>query len=127
MNIQKTPIALHLSRAIGKPEPSTFVEKFCGLTDWVCTRDDPPPMIGWWKTYAPGTKPQRRYWDGLYWSAPMYEWMTPEHCVDQRLTRAFDSDGVIWCGLKRPHLAGYFDPIIVTARTHRISQLKAGK
>lgn len=99
-------------------EPITVdVEVWCGLTDWKLSSDTPPPCRGWWKTRDAHsirrTPNQRRWWNGKFWSTPVFP-NTPaafDH-VDlledaEEFKSLLPNDRIEWCGLEEPHPAGY--------------------
>ena len=83
------------------------------LTDWMLTSAAAPPRIGWWKTRAVSSpellQPQRRFWDGVEWSSPVFVGVTDDENAEMRKNaRTWRSlNEIEWCGLKQPHPMGY--------------------
>lgn len=89
-----------------KVDPETFL----GLTEWRRTTVNPPPFTGWWKTRRSDSpayaQPQRRWWDGEFWSLPAFPNDSDAEVVVTKQTRAHTTTvggEIEWCGLKHPH------------------------
>ena len=125
MNAIQMPLALNMGALLGAPAPSTYIEIFLGLTAWKRSGDDPPEFVGWYRTWEGEGKPAtRRYYNGHLWSLPVTRYMSDE-MVDVKsayFEESSVSDAVIWCGLCKPHLVGYFQPLVVSDRTRRVLQ-----
>lgn len=93
------------------PKPSTYVEAFLGLTDWKKTADDPPPFLGWWKTWNEQGRAQRQWWNGHVWSIPTLPGPMPYEEAEEykQIVSHRDPGDVLWSGLCRPHLARYLE------------------
>lgn len=107
MNKQLT---LNLDAFLGPPKPSSLIDMLIGLSGWKKTEDDPPPFIGWWKTWSEFDAHQRRWWNGYEWSIPVHLGTTCGVAQDAAETPTKqDSSAIVWCGLLREHPAGYFE------------------
>jgi len=104
-------LTLDLSMYLGPPKPTTYIEKYLGLTEWMQTSEAPPPFIGWWRTYTETSAPsQRRWWNGEYWSVPVYPGTSDNvAALFAACPTLAPPAGIIWCGLRKPHLAGYLE------------------
>jgi hypothetical protein len=101
------------------PQPTTYIELILGLTPWVPLVSAHPPYIGWWRTRVASNpnkmQPQRRWWDGEHFSTPILPGATEEAEADAKDMRALVDD-LEWCGLRRPHLAGYTHTLVKSPR-----------
>ena len=73
-----------------------------GLTSWV---DGAPPCPGWWRTRTKRNpsyfQPQRRYWDGKYWSREVFpDDETGAAMQKQVWSSSLGTQDIEWCGLK---------------------------
>jgi hypothetical protein len=107
--------------------PQTYIERVCGLTPWVLTADSPPPFRGWWLTIRITPEftgvVRRRYWHEVSgWSMPALPDMTDLQCDEAMFMPCMNINrqkkDIWWCGLQRPHLAGYQEyGLVPTPRT----------
>jgi len=118
--------ALDVSAFLGHPKPTTYIEEFLGVTGWKLTRDDPPDYLGWYRVRMEGTpdpsaSQHLRYWNGAAWSACVHRSMDDDlvNIKSQYFLDQHTSESVIWCGLKKPHMVGYFNPLVLSARAQR--------
>jgi len=119
------PLALNMGALLGEPQPSTYIEMYLGLTSWKRSGDDPPDYVGWYRTWeGEGKPPTRRFFNGRLWSMPVTRYMSDElvEVKAEYFEDAYRSDQIIWCGLRKPHLVGYFHPITVSDRTKRVRE-----
>jgi hypothetical protein len=124
--MQQMNLALNVSAFLGHPQPVTYIELFLGVTDWKLTREDPPEYLGWYRVRVdgapnPNASQHMRYWNGVAWSGVVLRHFSDE-LVEER-SQVFASieysQNIIWCGLKKPHLVGYFDPLVLSPRSQR--------
>jgi len=118
-------LQLNLTAPIEFPTPHTYIEALCGLTSWILTKDSPPPYIGWWRTYREDGHYARRWWDGGRWSAQVFATDSDllaryAHCVHPNPKYLGD---VRWCGLLRPHIAGYLEYNLVKSPRLQMAEL----
>lgn len=90
------------------PLPSTHLEAVMGLTGWKKTSAAQPPFIGWWRTWNEQGRAERRWWSGSTWSIPCPVGAESDYGYKDVVTKR-EQDSIVWCGLRRPHLAGYFE------------------
>lgn len=66
------------------------------LTPWIT---EPPVRVGWYNASTERNAETRRYWNGEYWSVPVYVG-DPDDRVDRaRSARAESQDGIEWRGI----------------------------
>lgn len=124
MNKQLT---LNLDAFLGPPQPSSLIDMLIGLSGWKKTEVDPPPFIGWWKTWSESDAHQRRWWNGYEWSIPVHLGTPCGVARDAADTPTKQSSaGIVWCGLLREHPAGYFEyQLVRSPRTEHWEKLHA--
>lgn len=106
-------LSLNLEVFLGPPIPSTYIEKYIGLTEWKVTSAVRPPFLGWWRTWNEQGRVQRQWWNGHVWSIPMRTgWVGTDQDYRDTVTGR-DSAGVVWCGLRSRHPAGYLEHNLV--------------
>ena len=88
-------------------DPSNHI----GLTTWVLASRMKPPVIGWWRCRRlsiPERLPARRWWDGHWFSLPVYLTDTDDEVLQQKLeVMRVPMEDLEWCGLKQPHPERY--------------------
>lgn len=122
MNQTHVQLNLDLNAFLGDPSPTNDIQKLLGLTPWFKTMDDEPPYVGWWKVYVENGAERRRHWNGFTWSAIVTPGMPAEMVEIQRETRLSieKSQHVIWCGLRKPHIVPYLEPLMKSERAERL-------
>ena len=88
------------------------VAAFIGHTDWALASMNPPPSTGWWETRRKSSpnllQPQRRWYDGKVFSAPVLLGCGDDDAEDLASTPAsVQADDIEWRGLKEPWPQGY--------------------
>jgi hypothetical protein len=83
-------------------------ETVLGLTPWFCALENPPVREGWYKTRVKESpklnQPQRRYWNGVFFTKPALPTMSETEVDLQSWRYPFYAPHELeWCGLLRPH------------------------
>lgn len=102
-------LTLDLGAFLGPPHPSTYIEKYLGLTEWKKTSEVHPPFVGWWRTWNEQGRVQRQWWNGHVWSIPMQAKGVGTDQEHRDIVTGGDSGFVVWCGLLGAHPAGYLE------------------
>lgn len=68
------------------------------MTEW---SSRPPPSVGWWNASTEQNADARRWWNGSYWSVPVYVGDPEERAERAKNARAESQVGIKWRGLTK--------------------------